>query len=135
MTLVLAQGCFDLLHPAHIRHLEEARRMGDYLVVGLTMDAYVGKGAARPIYDEWERREMLQALRCVAAVSMVKDSLQALKMWKPQIFVKGADRKKIGLLPAELAYCKTHRIEIRFTKPNPLHTAAIIERIRKCPAS
>lgn len=127
--LILANGCFDILHVAHLRHLEEARRMGDLLIVGLTMDAHVGK-EGRPIIPQNERMEMLRALRCVSEVMLCRNSLEALKVWKPAIFVKGADYIEKGLLPAEIAYCTEHGIEIRHTKPNPQTTSQIIARIK-----
>ena len=131
MRLVLANGVFDLLHIAHIRHLEEARCMGDYLVVSLTMDKYVGK-EGRPVILEMERKEMLESLRCVSAVTLCKDSLEALEHWKPTIFCKGFDRQKTGLLESEIRYCAANGIEIRHTRENKLHTSDIIERIRQC---
>jgi bifunctional ADP-heptose synthase (sugar kinase/adenylyltransferase) len=103
--------------------------MGDHLVVGLTMDAYVGK-AGRPIVPQEERKEILQALRCVSAVGLCKDSLQALEHWRPDVFVKGFDRQQIGLLPEEMEFCEAHGIEIRFTKENPQHSSDLLERIR-----
>lgn len=131
MRLVLCNGVFDLLHVAHVRHLEQARTMGDYLVVGLTMDRHVGK-PGRPIINEMERKEMLEALRSVSAVTLCKDSLEALEQWKPNIYCKGFDRKQLGLLSAEKQYCAAHGIEIRFTRENKQHTSAIIERVRQC---
>ena len=131
MRLVLCNGVFDLLHVGHIRHLEQARCMGDYLVVGLTMDKYVGK-EGRPIINEMERKEMLEALRCVSAVTLCRDSLETLKHWNPTIYCKGFDRQQLGLLDAEKRYCNANGIEIRYTKENRQHTSAIIERIRQC---
>lgn len=130
VKIVLCSGVFDLLHVAHIRHLWEARTMGDYLVVGLTMDKYVGK-AGRPIIPEMERKEILEAVRYVSAVSLCKDSLEALEQWKPSVFCKGFDRQQIGLLPEEYKYCADHGIEVRFTAENPQHTSDLIERIRQ----
>lgn len=131
MRLVLANGVFDLLHVAHVRHLEEARKQGDALIVAVTMDAGVGK-AGRPIYPQEERMEMLQALRCVSAVSLCMDSLEALELWKPQVFVKGHDYIEKGLLKAEIEFCAKHGIEIYHTKANPQTTSGIIERIKQC---
>ena len=128
--MVLANGVFDLLHVAHLRHLEEARAMGDCLVVGLTRDSAVGKGAGRPVTPENERKELLMGLRCVSAVTLCNDAIEALEAWTPAILAKGHDRREIGLLPEELAYCAAHGIEIRYTRPNPQTTSAIIERIR-----
>jgi len=131
MRLVLCNGVFDLLHIGHKRHLEEARGMGDYLVVSLTMDRYVRK-EGRPIIPEMERKEMLESLRCVSAVTLCRNSLEALGHWKPSIFCKGFDRKKTGLLESEIRYCAANGIEIRHTRENKVHTSDIIERIRQC---
>ena len=130
MKVVLAMGCFDLLHAGHLRHLEEARSMGDFLVVGLTVDAHVGKHG-RPIIPQDERRELLRGLRCVSVVYLCKDSIEALEQWEPQIFCKGHDYLEKGLLPEELDFCSKHGIEIRYTKYNPQTTSSIIDRIRQ----
>ena len=131
MSLVLADGIFDLLHVGHIRHLEEARSFGDRLVVGLTMDKVAEREKRRPVISEHERMEMLLALSCVSNVMLVESGVEALQRLKPQIFCKGHDYKLKGLLPAEVNYCKVHGIDIRFTKPNPQTTTSIIERIKK----
>lgn len=130
MTIVLANGCFDLLHVAHVRHLEAASKLGDSLVVGVTADSGVNK-SGRPIFGQDERLEMVKALRCVSAASLCQDSLEALEQWQPAIFCKGHDYLGKGLLPAEIEYCKSHGIEIVHTKFNPQTTSGIIERIRR----
>lgn len=128
--IVLANGVFDLLHVAHIRHLEEARSMGSLLVVGLTSDAAVGKGPGRPIIPQADRLEMLMSLKCVYDATICNSSIEALKYFTPQVFAKGHDRKEIGLLQEEIDYCKAHSIEVKFTKPNQQTTSKIIERIK-----
>ena len=130
MKLVLCGGIFDLLHVAHLRHLEEARSMGDKLVVGLTMDDVAEKEKRRPIIPENERMEMLLGLACVSNVMLVESGVQALQRFRPAIFCKGHDYKIKGLLDAEVKYCIEHDIEIVFTKPNPQTTSGIIERIK-----
>src|SRR4029078_10855539 len=69
-TIVFTNGVFDLLHPGHIRYLQEARREGDALIVGINSDGSVKeiKGAGRPIVPEQERAELVAALACVDAV-------------------------------------------------------------------
>jgi len=128
VRIVLANGVFDLLHVGHICHLEEARSYGDVLVIGLTMDEFVGK-PGRPIIPQDERREMLEALRCVSAVTYCKDSIQALRDWQPHVFAKGWDYTLKHLLPEEIAHCSENGIEIRHTKENTQTTSSIIERI------
>lgn len=127
--IVLAQGCFDILHVAHLRHLQEARAMGSLLVVGVTNDEGVGKGLGRPVIGEEERLEMIRGLACVYQAELCRDSIEALEWWGPNVFCKGSDRST-GLLPEETQYCEKNGIEIRFTKPNPQTTSKIIERIK-----
>ena len=127
---MLCCGVFDLLHVAHLRHLEQARAMGDSLIVGITSDATVNKGDGRPIIPQQERAEMVLGLRCVSAVRICKDSLEALQEWNPHIFVKGHDYIQKGLLPAEIEYCLNHNIDIRYTRENKLTTSSIIKRIK-----
>lgn len=130
MKPVLCNGVFDLLHVGHLRHLEEARSMGDRLVVGLTMDAVAEREKRKPIIPEDERMEMLLGLACVSNVMLVRSGVEALERFHPQIFCKGYDYSLKGLLPAEINYCKEHGIEIRFTHENPQTTSQIIERIK-----
>ena len=73
--VVLANGCFDLLHVGHIRYLEDARALGDLLIVGVNGDAAVRrlKGPGRPLMPAAERAEMLAALRAVDHVVVFDD--------------------------------------------------------------
>jgi D-beta-D-heptose 7-phosphate kinase/D-beta-D-heptose 1-phosphate adenosyltransferase len=93
--VVFTNGCFDLLHPGHIQLLEEARAMGDALVVGLNSDDSVLtlKGAGRPVIPEHERAEILGGFECVDAV-VIFDELTPQKTVAallPDILVKGGD--------------------------------------------
>jgi rfaE bifunctional protein nucleotidyltransferase chain/domain len=93
--VVFTNGCFDLLHPGHIRCLEQARELGDVLIVGLNSDATVTqlKGAGRPVLPENERAEILAALECVDAV-VIFDDLTPQKLIArllPDVLVKGGD--------------------------------------------
>src|SRR5689334_1908954 len=71
-TVVFTTGVFDLLHPGHVRYLQQARALGDLLIVGLNSDRSVraNKGPERPITPEDERAEVLAALACVDAVTV-----------------------------------------------------------------
>lgn len=93
--VVFTNGCFDLLHVGHIRYLEEAKKNGDILVVGINSDASVKrlKGEDRPIQKEDERAEILAALRAVDhTVLFTEDTpLELIKKIKPDILVKGGD--------------------------------------------
>jgi len=93
--VVFTNGCFDLLHPGHIGSLEQARALGDALIVGLNSDASVRKlkGAGRPVLPERERAEILAALECVDAVVIFDDLTprEVIARLLPDILVKGGD--------------------------------------------
>lgn len=132
MILVLANGCFDLLHVGHIRHLQEARSYGTHLVVSVTMDEHVNKGSGRPIETLDERMEKLRSLAFVCAVTPCRDAVEALGQWKPDVFVKGQDYAEKGLTPSERAYCFSRGIRVIFTQSPKYSTASLIERIKQC---
>jgi rfaE bifunctional protein nucleotidyltransferase chain/domain len=93
--IVFTNGCFDLLHPGHIGSLEQARALGDALIVGLNSDTSVRelKGAGRPVLPERERAEILAALECVDAV-IIFDELtprEVIARLLPDVLVKGGD--------------------------------------------
>jgi D-beta-D-heptose 7-phosphate kinase / D-beta-D-heptose 1-phosphate adenosyltransferase len=94
-TLVVAGGCFDVLHAGHVRLLEAARRMGDALVVCLNSDRSVRrlKGPERPVNGEADRALVLRSLGCVDEVEVFDETTpcEALRRLRPHVFVKGAD--------------------------------------------
>lgn len=93
--VVLANGCFDLLHVGHVRYLEDARSRGEHLVVALNTDESVRalKGPGRPLVPLSERAEILLALCCVDAVtSFAERDLEAtLRVLAPDVHAKGSD--------------------------------------------
>jgi D-beta-D-heptose 7-phosphate kinase/D-beta-D-heptose 1-phosphate adenosyltransferase len=93
--LCFTNGCFDLLHPGHVRYLEDARALGDFLVVGLNSDDSVArlKGVGRPLQDENARASVLLGLRSVDAVVRFGEDtpLELIKALRPDILVKGGD--------------------------------------------
>ncbi len=93
--IVFTNGCFDLLHPGHIRGFELARQMGDALIVGLNSDASVRqlKGPTRPVIPEGERAEILSALEAVDAVIIFNELTprEVISRLLPDILVKGGD--------------------------------------------
>ena len=93
--VVFTNGVFDLLHPGHVRYLQDARRLGAALIVGVNSDRSVraNKGPERPINPEQERAEVLSALGCVdVAVVFDEDTPHALiTAIQPDVLVKGAD--------------------------------------------
>src|SRR5437588_8480761 len=75
LTVVVTNGCFDLLHVGHVRYLEEARALGDALLVGVNdhRSARRLKGLGRPVNTEKDRAEVLASLRCVTAVTIFEE--------------------------------------------------------------
>ena len=93
--VVLANGCFDILHVGHLRYLEAARALGDVLVVAVNSDASMRKikDPGRPILSQDERVAMVSALRCVDYVVIFDepDVLHVLEVLRPSIHAKGTD--------------------------------------------
>ena len=93
--VVLANGCFDILHVGHIRYLEDASRLGDVLVVAINSDRSVRqlKGEGRPILNEEERATLVSALRCVDYVVVFQetDVSQVIDGLRPSVHAKGPD--------------------------------------------
>ena len=93
--VVFTNGCFDLLHIGHVRYLQEARDLGDALIVGVNSDASVRrlKGPERPLTPEKERAEILAALACVDFVTVfgAATPLQLIRALGPDVLVKGGD--------------------------------------------
>lgn len=94
-TVVFTNGCYDLLHPGHIRLLERARSMGDLLVLALNSDASVQrlKGRNRPLIPEGERAELAAALDAADAITIFDEDTprELIAAVLPDILVKGAD--------------------------------------------
>ncbi len=93
--LVLTNGCFDLLHPGHVRLLQRARRLGDALAVAVNSDASVRKlkGPGRPVSGERERMEILSALEAVDYVVLFREETpdRLIRAVRPRVLVKGGD--------------------------------------------
>ncbi|MDD5585110.1 MAG: D-glycero-beta-D-manno-heptose 1-phosphate adenylyltransferase [Candidatus Omnitrophica bacterium] len=93
--VVFTNGCFDIIHPGHIKILKEARKKGDILVVGLNSDASIKriKGKHRPILNERARAQVLAALEVVDYVVLFDSDtpLELIKAIKPDYLVKGGD--------------------------------------------
>ena len=94
-TVVFTNGCYDLLHPGHIRLLEQARNLGDVLVLALNSDACVRaiKGPSRPLIDERDRVDLALALDAVDAVTLFDEETprELIAALLPDVLVKGAD--------------------------------------------
>ena len=127
MKVVLANGCFDGLHAGHVTHLQQARRMGDRLVVSVTHDNFVNKGDGRPVFNYRSRAAVLAELRCVDEVIVVDTVIQALTYKWPTIFVKGPDYTIDTIEPEHHEFCRKHGIEIRFTTGEKLSSTALFK--------
>lgn len=103
--IVFTNGCFDLLHVGHIRYLQEARKLGDILVVGVNADASVRrlKGPTRPVQNENDRAEILAALGAVDYTVLFSEDtpLELIQKVKPNILVKGGDWKPEQIVGAD----------------------------------
>ena len=129
MKVVLANGVFDILHFGHVRHLREAARMGDRLVVALTVDEAVNKGPGRPLYSWAMRAEVLSALRCVDAVIATSSAGAALRTVRPAVFVKGIDYAAGGRWTEDVeAACQEVGAELRFTRSPKQSATEVIRR-------
>ena len=92
-TVVQCHGTFDLVHPGHIYHLEEAKELGDALVVTITAEKFVNKGPGRPYFNDPIRARSLAALACVDYVVLIPHAaaVEAIDAVKPNIYCKGRE--------------------------------------------
>ncbi|MBL0210225.1 MAG: D-glycero-beta-D-manno-heptose 1-phosphate adenylyltransferase [Holophagaceae bacterium] len=131
--LCFTNGCFDLLHPGHVRYLEDARALGDFLVVGLNSDASVArlKGAGRPLQDEAARASILLGLRSVDAVVQFDEDtpLELIQALRPDILVKGGDYTPDTVVGRDAVEAHGGRVVIIPLIPGH-STSRIEERIR-----
>ena len=105
-TVVLAGGCFDLLHAGHVAYLQAARNLGDCLIVALNSDSSVRglKGPDRPLMRAEDRIRVLEALRCVDAVEVFHESTPpaVIERLRPHVFAKGGDYTEASVPEASL---------------------------------
>jgi D-beta-D-heptose 7-phosphate kinase/D-beta-D-heptose 1-phosphate adenosyltransferase len=132
--VVFTNGCFDLLHPGHVRYLAAARALGDLLVVGVNSDASVRrlKGPGRPILTGPERTEILAALAAVDfVVPFDEDTPRALiAAVAPDILVKGADWAADDIVGRDEVLARGGRVE-RIDLVPGVSTSELIRRIRR----
>lgn len=93
LKIGLCHGCFDLVHPGHLMHFQDARKKCDILIVSITADAFIEKGFGRPLFKENTRLNSLAAIECVDYVLLAscKTGLPVIKQIKPDIYFKGSD--------------------------------------------
>jgi len=116
--IVLANGCFDILHLGHIHLLEKAKKFGDYLIVALNSDNSIKKlkGKTRPINKVAARIKLLTALKCVDFVVVFNEltPLNIIKMVRPDVLVKGGDYKIKNIVGSDII--KSYNGEVKIVK-------------------
>jgi rfaE bifunctional protein nucleotidyltransferase chain/domain len=130
--VVLANGCFDVLHVGHVRYLAGARELGDVLVVGVNSDAQVQrlKGAGRPILSAPERAELVDALEPVTYVTIFDEPTVAelLLALKPDVHAKGTDYTEDTVPERDVVRSYGGRVAI-VGDPKDHSTSAILARL------
>ena len=134
--VVFTNGVFDVLHPGHLRYLQQARALGDVLIVGLNSDASVrrNKGPERPINSESDRAEILEALACVDGVAVFDEDTPAeiIRAVQPDILVKGADWAEDAIVGRDTVEARGGRV-VRVPIEQGFSTTEIIRKIRALP--
>lgn len=133
--VVFTNGCFDLLHPGHVRLLEWARERGEALVVGLNSDISVRaiKGAGRPVVPQAERAEVLAALECVDYVALFDEPTpqQIIARVLPDVLVKGPPWREEEVVGRDEVLAAGGRVELFPAVAGPAYsTTEIIQRMR-----
>jgi D-beta-D-heptose 7-phosphate kinase/D-beta-D-heptose 1-phosphate adenosyltransferase len=131
--VVFTNGVFDLLHPGHVRYLQDARQLGDALIVGLNSDRSVraNKGPERPITPQGERAEILEALACVDAVAVFDDETpgEIIKRIQPDVLVKGADWGPDNIVGRDTVEARGGRV-VRMELSPGYSTSELIRRVK-----
>ena len=132
-AVVFTNGVFDLLHPGHVRYLQEARALGDLLVVGLNSDTSVRaiKGPDRPINTERERAEVLLALACVDGVVIFEEETPhaIISTLQPDVLVKGADWGPDEIIGRDVVEARGGRV-VRITLSPGHSTSQLIRTVQ-----
>ncbi len=132
--VVHCHGCFDLMHPGHIKYFQAAKKMGDVLVVTVTPDKYVDKGPDRPVFSDKLRSGSIAALSCVDYVAVNKwtTAEETIRRIKPDIYVKGQEFENMedatGKLQKEFQIVREIDAEIRFTHEIVFSSTALLNK-------
>ncbi|MGA1870304.1 MAG: adenylyltransferase/cytidyltransferase family protein [bacterium] len=132
--IVHCHGCFDLMHPGHIKYLQAAKRKGDILMVTISPDRFVDKGPDRPVYNENLRAESIAALECVDFVAINKwpTAEETLRLLKPDIYVKGQEfenfHDKTGKLQREYKVVQEIGASMEFTHEIVFSSTELLHR-------
>lgn len=132
-TVVFTNGMFDLLHPGHVRYLQDARALGDLLIVAVNSDRSVraGKGPDRPVNPEAERAEVLLALGCVDVVVIFDEEtpLGVITRLQPDMLVKGEDWAADAIVGRDVVESRGGRV-VRMPMEPGLSTTELVRRVR-----
>lgn len=132
-TVVFTNGVFDLLHPGHVRYLQQARALGDVLVIGINTDRSVraNKGPERPITTEGERAEVLAALECVDGVTIFDEEtpFNIISELQPDVLVKGADWAHDAIVGRDIVEARGGRV-VRVAVEQGHSTTSIVQKIK-----
>lgn len=119
VRLVVCHGCFDIVHPGHVRHLRQAKSLGDALLVSVTADSLINKGQGRPLIPEELRAENLAALEFVDYVHIAAEptAVELLEAAQPDVYVKGKEyeRNRDPRFQAERAVVEKHGGRVVFS--------------------
>ena len=132
--IVHCHGCFDMMHPGHIKYFQASKKMGDILVVTVTPDQYVDKGSGRPVFDQYLRTESIAALECVdyVAVNRWPTAENTLRLLVPDYYVKGQEFEKLqdktGKIQKEVDVVKEIGGEMMFTHEVVFSSTKILNR-------
>ena len=133
--IVQCHGTFDLIHPGHIVHLEEARALGDLLVVTVTDAANVNKGPGRPCFNDALRARTLAALECVDYVVLIPfpAAVEAIRLVKPAIYCKGSEYEDAsndvtGNIHDDLTETRAHGGDVRYIGSVVFSSTKILNR-------
>ncbi len=135
--VVFTNGCFDLLHPGHVAYLEQARSLGEALVVGMNTDdsmRRLRKGEDRPVTPEADRARVLASLACVDRVVLFDEDtpLEWITALQPDILVKGGDYRLEGIVGREVVLGRGGQVLALPFVPG-YSTTELLSRIRRAP--
>lgn len=132
--LVFTNGCFDIIHKGHVSYLNQAKLMGDYLIVGLNSDKSVKKlkGDDRPVNNENDRAFILDNLKSVDFVTIFTEDTpyELIKLILPDYLVKGGDWKENDIVGSDIVTAAGGKV-LSLNFINNYSSTGIIEKIRK----
>ena len=133
--VVFTNGCFDLLHPGHVAYLEQARSLGEALLVGVNTDASarrLNKGQGRPLTPESDRARVLAALACIDRVVLFDEDtpLELITLLQPDVLVKGGDYQLSEIVGREVVQARGGQVLTLPFVPG-YSTTALLQRLRR----